>query len=75
MGSCRVYCSLCLDIEYSRGFIPNRQLVVSINPLNILDDIIHTAQGLLNANNRTLDILGVNNDSEEDSDLDIEDVD
>ena len=69
MGSCRVYCSLCLDVEYRRGFIPNRQLIVS----TIVDDIIHTAQGLLSHNDRIIDMFEVGDEEyDEDSDLDID---
>lgn len=65
LGSCRVYCSICLDVEYRRGFMPTRLLTIpqpQSLPIAIIDDIIHTAMGLANDNN----------DSDEDSDLDID---
>ena len=72
IGSCRVYCALCLDTENRRGFTTRDNLAVS----SIIDDIIHTANALI-SNNVPITILNdiINTLSDDDSDLDIEDVD
>ena len=73
LGSCRVYCALCLDTEYRRGFTSRSLRTPTID---LIDDIIHTANALI-TNNVSIAVLNdlIDNLSDEDSDLDIEDVD